>query len=141
MKQFRSVLILRVRQLAGIAASVPLVALAAPTMTAPRSFTQTQAAASPGKLVYTKWCAECHATVMGPGTQSLERKYQGQVSAILDKRAGIPAALVEHTVRHGMSFMPPFRKTEISDSELASLATYLASVEPDSTNKKVGPDK
>jgi mono/diheme cytochrome c family protein len=79
--------------------------------------------------------------VIGPGTQSLQRKYQGQVPAILDKRPGLPAALVEHTVRHGMSFMPPFRKTEISDAELASLATYLASVEVDSANKQSGPVK
>jgi len=29
-------------------------------------------------------------------------------------------------VRHGISFMPSFRKTEISDADLALLAVYLA---------------
>jgi mono/diheme cytochrome c family protein len=110
------------------------------TDTAPPSV-QAKVAASPGERTYTKWCAECHASAIGPGTQSLQRKYEGQVTAILNKRAGIPAALVEHTVRHGMSFMPPFRKTEISDADLASLATYLASVEVDSANKQGGPVK
>jgi len=29
-------------------------------------------------------------------------------------------------VRTGVSVMPPFRKTEISDADLAALAAYLA---------------
>jgi mono/diheme cytochrome c family protein len=29
-------------------------------------------------------------------------------------------------VRKGVSVMPPFRKTEISDADLAALAAYLA---------------
>jgi mono/diheme cytochrome c family protein len=29
-------------------------------------------------------------------------------------------------VRNGVSVMPPFRKTEITDAELAALAAYLA---------------
>jgi mono/diheme cytochrome c family protein len=29
-------------------------------------------------------------------------------------------------VRSGVSVMPPFRKTEISDADLAALAAYLA---------------
>jgi mono/diheme cytochrome c family protein len=140
MKRFRSVLALSV-QIAGISALLPLAALAAPGATTPQPSAQAKEATPSGEQVFTKWCAECHASVIGPGTQALERKYQGQVSAILQKRAGIPAALVKYTVRRGMSFMPPFRKTEISDSELASLATYLAAVDPDSANKQGGPTK
>jgi mono/diheme cytochrome c family protein len=140
MKRFRSVLALSI-QIAVIAALMPLAALAAPGATTPQPSAQAKRATPSGEQVYTKWCAECHATVIGPGTRSLERKYHGQVSAILQKRAGIPAALVEHTVRHGVSFMPPFRKTEISDAQLASLATYLASVDPDSANKQGGTAK
>jgi mono/diheme cytochrome c family protein len=47
-----------------------------------------------------------------------------------------PAALEERTdlvpkrtrafVRNGVSVMPPFRKTEISDADLAALTAYLA---------------
>jgi hypothetical protein len=29
-------------------------------------------------------------------------------------------------VRHGVSIMPPFRKTEVSDTDLAALTAYLA---------------
>jgi len=89
---------------------------------------QVKVAASPGEQVYTKWCAECHASAIGPGTQVLEKKYKGQVPAILQLRTGMPAELITHTVRHGVGFMAPFRKTEISDPELASLATYLSTV-------------
>lgn len=33
---------------------------------------------------------------------------------------------VRYAVRKGVSFMPSFRKTEISDAELTLLADYLA---------------
>jgi mono/diheme cytochrome c family protein len=139
MKQLRSVLLLSVRQLAVIAASLlPLAALAVPPLSdTPPPSGQAKMTAS-GEQTYTKWCAECHASVIGPGTQALQRKYQGQVPAILHQRTGLPAELVKYAVRHGMGFMPPFRKTEISNSELASLATYLASVDPESA-KQGGP--
>jgi mono/diheme cytochrome c family protein len=38
----------------------------------------------------------------------------------------LPAATVKRWVRHGISVMPQFRKTEISDAELDALAKYLA---------------
>jgi len=137
MTQFRSVLVLSVCQIAGFMAPLlPLTALAGPALSDTSSASGVKAAASTGERVYVKWCAECHASELGPGTHSLERKYKGQVPAILDKRPGIPAALVEYTVRHGIVFMPPFRKTEISNSELTSLATYLSSVGADPANKK-----
>jgi mono/diheme cytochrome c family protein len=63
------------------------------------------------------------------------------VPAILHLRTGIPAELVKVTVRHGVGFMPPFRKTEISNSELELLATYLSSVDRDAANQKVAPVK
>lgn len=141
MQRFRSGLVLSVRRIAGIAvALLPLAALAEPAlMGSPQASGQVKVAASSGERIYIKWCTECHGSAMGPGTQVLERKYKGQVPAILHKRPGIPAEFVKHTVRHGMGFMAAFRKTEISDSELAQLATYLSSVGGDSTHKKGGP--
>jgi hypothetical protein len=38
----------------------------------------------------------------------------------------LPATYVTFMVRHGMSVMPQFRKTEISDGELAQLAGYVS---------------
>ncbi len=37
---------------------------------------------------------------------------------------------VKTIVRQGVSFMPQFRKTEISDADLDALAAYLARAEP-----------
>ncbi|NKJ42206.1 cytochrome c [Novosphingobium sp. SG720] len=75
--------------------------------------------------VYRKWCADCHATPTGPGSLALQRKYQGAVPAILEQRSDLSPDYVRQVVRQGISFMPSFRKTEISDAELAAVATYL----------------
>jgi mono/diheme cytochrome c family protein len=132
MKPIRSVPALSVRQIAGAAAlSAALVGLVLFTRidaAEAADSVQVKVATSPGAQTYMKWCAECHASAIGPGTKVLERRYKGQVPAILHMRTGIPAELVTYTVRHGTGFMPPFRKTEISDSQLASLASYLSSV-------------
>ena len=147
MTRLRSVLGLSMWQIAGISAALLLLgAIAVPRLIdAFQPWRQAmvvaqpvKVAATPGERVYIKWCAECHASAMGPGTQALERRYKGEVPAILDKRPGMPVEFVEYTVRHGMLSMPPFRKTEISDAELAALATYLASVDQVSPSKKAG---
>jgi (+)-pinoresinol hydroxylase len=80
-----------------------------------------------GKHVYQYWCWNCHGEGPGkPGTQALAAKYKGSRPAILDQRTDIAPALTKLFVRKGVSIMPPFRKTEISDSQLEALATYLA---------------
>lgn len=57
---------------------------------------------------------------------ALERKYKGTPSAILEQRDDLDADYVKAAVRNGISFMPSFRKTEISDAELDQVAAYLA---------------
>jgi (+)-pinoresinol hydroxylase len=80
-----------------------------------------------GNAVYQKWCAPCHDPgINHPGTHALMAKYQGTKPAVLLERTDLPATVVKHFVRHGISVMPQFRKTEISDSELDALATYLS---------------
>jgi mono/diheme cytochrome c family protein len=81
---------------------------------------------SAGRMVFYKWCSDCHSTAEGPGSMALQRKYQGSLPAILEQRSSLPPAYVKVVVRHGISFMPSFRKTEISDAELALVADYLA---------------
>ena len=76
--------------------------------------------------IYGKWCSDCHSTAGGPGSVALQRKYQGAVPAILEQRTDLNPDYVRLVVRKGMSFMPSFRKTEISDAELTLLADYLA---------------
>lgn len=79
-----------------------------------------------GAAVYANWCAECH-NGRGFAAMALERRYQGAVPAILDQRSDLSESFVRRIVRGGISFMPPFRKTEITDAQLADLAAYLAS--------------
>ncbi len=80
-----------------------------------------------GRVVYEKWCAPCHDPgINHPGTHALMAKYSGTKPAALVDRTDLPPDIVKHFVRHGITIMPPFRKTEISDAELDSLAGYLA---------------
>ena len=80
-----------------------------------------------GAEVFTKWCAPCHAPgPYHPGTQALEAKYGGKLPAALEERADLTKVLVQTYVRHGVSIMPFFRKTEITDSDLDALSTYLS---------------
>jgi mono/diheme cytochrome c family protein len=78
-------------------------------------------------VVYAKWCAPCHDPgVTHPGTHALTVKYQGVKPGVLLEWNDLPPAAVKFWVRHGISVMPQFRKTEISDAELGALAAFLS---------------
>jgi (+)-pinoresinol hydroxylase len=80
-----------------------------------------------GKQVFDNWCAPCHAPgPRHPGTQALDVLYQGAKPGALEQRTDLVPALTQAVVRAGVSVMPPFRKTEIGDADLAALAAYLA---------------
>jgi (+)-pinoresinol hydroxylase len=79
-----------------------------------------------GGAIYDKWCSDCHSRPTGSGTMALQRKYGGNPPAILTLRREVDPELVKLAVRQGISFMPSFRKTEISDAELVQLAAYVA---------------
>lgn len=86
-------------------------------------------AAANGKAVFQKWCAPCHAA--NPklaGTLALQTKYKGEMPAALEQRTDLTPELVGYFVRTGVAWMAPFRKTEISDAELADLGAYLTKV-------------
>ena len=84
-----------------------------------------------GKAVFTEWCAGCHAPgPRRPGTQALDALYKGQKPGALEERTDLVPKLTETFVRKGVSVMAPFRKTEISDTQLADLAAYLAPKTP-----------
>lgn len=85
------------------------------------------AASTAGERVYVRWCVECHGDgPRYPGTASLAFKYDGAVPAALEHRTDLTPAVVALFVRQGVSVMPGFRKTEISDAELAALGAYLS---------------
>jgi mono/diheme cytochrome c family protein len=80
-----------------------------------------------GAKVYARWCVHCHAAGRGnPGTQSLQVKYAGRLPAVLLDRTDLTAEAITVFVRQGVLSMPPFRKTEITDGELAALAGWMA---------------
>ena len=80
-----------------------------------------------GAAVFNNWCAACHSRDVrnAPGTRSLENKYQSKVPAALEDRTDLTAASVALVVRRGVATMPFYRKTEVSDADLAALAAYL----------------
>jgi (+)-pinoresinol hydroxylase len=83
-----------------------------------------------GKQVFDLWCSACHKP-LNPGdlpvagTSSLQRKYNGSKPAALEQRTDLTAGTIHAIVRHGIKSMPASRKTEISDSDLDALTTYL----------------
>ena len=80
-----------------------------------------------GEEVFQYWCAACHAAgPRHPGTQALEALYKGAKPAALEERGDLTPELTRAFVRTGVSVMPPFRKTEITDADLDALAAYLA---------------
>ena len=101
----------------GAAAILCYVAFAAPL----------HAQTTDGKAVFEKWCAPCHGDGPGkPGTAALQVLYKGVKPALLEKRTDLAPEFTSAIVRTGVSVMPFFRKTEISDAELDALAKYLA---------------
>lgn len=90
-----------------------------------------------GRRVYDKWCVECHGPGPGfmgrplTGTEALEAKYEGKLPPVLDQRTDLTPAFVNYFVRNGISLMPFFRRTEISDDDLAALGAYLSRLNPD----------
>ena len=91
------------------------------------AYAEDAATVARGHKVFEDWCAACHAPgPRHPGTQALDALYKGAKPGVLEQRTDLVPALTTTFVRSGVSVMPPFRKTEISDAELAALAAYLA---------------
>lgn len=86
-----------------------------------------------GRDVFAHYCAPCHGEGRGddgapllPGTHALTLKYGGAKPGLLEERTDLPAELLTALVRNGVASMPPFRKTEVTDEDLAAIAAYLA---------------
>ena len=100
---------------------------AAATLTLGQAAGQDGAVLERGHQVFQYWCAPCHAPgPKHPGTQALDALYRGEKPGALEERSDLAPAVTQTFVRTGVSIMPPFRKTEISDPDLAALAAYLA---------------
>jgi (+)-pinoresinol hydroxylase len=117
-----------------VAASLMLVAApsfgAAPTISwklFPDARPPANAPVAAGKIDFLNACAVCHgAQPDRPGTMSLQFKYAGRLPAALEQRTDLTPQIVTYYVRHGIAMMPSFRKTELSDAQVAAIAAYLA---------------
>ena len=91
------------------------------TRTAPRSEGKPK-----GYVQFQDYCSMCHGEGAGqPGTMALQAKYKGAQPALLSQRADLTPQLIKLYVRNGISIMPIFRQTEISDADLDLIAEYL----------------
>jgi hypothetical protein len=52
-------------------------------------------------------------------------KYGGKTPAVLVERKDLSQQAIATFVRTGVLSMPPFRKTEVSDADLAALTRYV----------------
>jgi len=52
-------------------------------------------------------------------------QYQGTLPALLEERTDMSPELIRTLVRNGITIMPFFRKTEVSDTDLDALVAYL----------------
>jgi mono/diheme cytochrome c family protein len=82
--------------------------------------------ATRGYVLFQQACSVCHGRGPAkPGTRALRAKYQGKEPALLEERRDLAADYVREIVRHGVSVMPPFRKTELSDADVNAIVDYL----------------
>jgi mono/diheme cytochrome c family protein len=91
------------------------------------------AAVQRGNAKFQGSCAPCHGAGLGsdgraalPGTTALQLKYKGALPALLEARKDLTVEMLKAYLRNGSWSMPPFRKTELTDQEIADIAAYLA---------------
>jgi (+)-pinoresinol hydroxylase len=76
-----------------------------------------------GRTLFNESCAFCHGE-RGHATTLLAKRL-GPANAALEKRADLSIELIRHVVRHGINSMPWYRRAELSDRDLDSIAAYL----------------
>jgi mono/diheme cytochrome c family protein len=87
---------------------------------------QNDAATQKGNEIYQYWCATCHGAGPGhPGTTALAAKYKGARPGLLEERTDLSPQGIRFAVRRGISIMPFFRKTELTDTDLEAVIGYL----------------
>ena len=81
-----------------------------------------------GKAVYDGTCAFCHGP-RGFATTLLKRRV-GEANSLLAERTNLTAAYIKLAVRHGVMSMPWYRRSELSDDDLAAITDYLTRSNP-----------
>lgn len=79
-----------------------------------------------GYAEYQNSCSVCHGPMPErPGTRALAAKYKGSLPAMLEERRDLSPEFIRVVVRNGLTVMPHFRKTEVSDTQLDAIVAYL----------------
>jgi mono/diheme cytochrome c family protein len=91
--------------------------------------TAAAADAADGKALYVQRCGMCHQGI-GMAVGILSRRPNDPSKGLLEERADLSSAVIRTVVRTGISNMPRISRAEVSDSELATIAAYLARGKP-----------
>ena len=84
-----------------------------------------------GYAEYQNRCSACHGPMPErPGTRALAAKYKGSLPAMLEERRDLSPEFIRAVVRNGLTVMPHFRKTEVSDTQLDAIVAYLTRPRP-----------
>ena len=76
-----------------------------------------------GRGLFNESCSYCHGE-RGHATTLLAKRV-GAENAVLEKRTNLNVELIRVVVRHGINSMPWYRRAELSDRDLDSIAAYL----------------
>jgi mono/diheme cytochrome c family protein len=125
----------RTRLLASCALCACTLAVRAEPPAVPISWTWSTVTPQPGAprglVQFERACAVCHGSGPAkPGTRALRTKYQGKEPALLAERTDLAGDYIRTIARQGISVMPPFRKTELSDADLQAIVAYLTRTHP-----------
>jgi cytochrome c5 len=110
--------------LVAVAPRLAGVAYAQPTPATPNPAPAPPKPGSPGEATFLAKCRYCHVE-MGPGTLTLAKRL-GPDQALLARRTDLQADYVKAVVRNGLNTMPAINRVEVSDKELETIATWLA---------------
>jgi mono/diheme cytochrome c family protein len=84
-----------------------------------------------GYLEFQNSCSVCHGSMPErPGTRALAAKYKGAEPALLEERKDLSSEFIRLVVRKGVTVMPQFRKTEVTDADLDAIVAYLTRKRP-----------
>jgi (+)-pinoresinol hydroxylase len=121
------------RRMIAVAAFAALTGLCSVLLDAPALHAQDADAVERGRAIYQYHCTPCHGPGRGddgramlPGTAALTIKYRGELPALLEERADLPAEVLRVFVRRGSWSMPPLRPTEVTDADIDDIAAYLS---------------
>ena len=76
-----------------------------------------------GRALFNESCSYCHSE-RGHATTLLAKRV-GAESAVLEQRTNLNPEFIRAVVRHGINSMPWYRRAELSDRDLNSIAAYL----------------